>query len=147
MSKTGNRNDPFPAFRFRLRFDGKSVGGFSECSGLQLETEIFDYSEGGENSFVHKFATRVKQSAVTLKRGVVSLDLWKWYLESHTRHRYKNCSIVVQDPNKGDALMTFQLKRIYPSKWVGPELNAQQSNLAVETLELVHHGLTVKMTG
>ena len=146
MSKTGNRIDPFAAFRFRIRIDGQSLGGFSECSGLQTETEVMDYSEGGENSHQHKFATRMKQSNITLKRGIVSLDLWKWHSESHTRQKYHSLSIIVQDPNKGNALMTFQVQRAFPLKWVGPTLNAQQSQLAVETIELAHHGLTLKMT-
>ena len=43
MPETGKRNDPFLAFRFEVRITGLAVGGFSECSGLQLETEIQDY--------------------------------------------------------------------------------------------------------
>ncbi len=35
----------------------------------------------------------------------------------------------------------WQLRRAFPSKWSGPELNADPVGGGVETLELAHHGL------
>src|SRR5215218_6122121 len=55
MAETGSRNDPVLGFLFKITFNNQSVGGFSECSGLQLETEIQDYAEGGLNTHMHKF--------------------------------------------------------------------------------------------
>lgn len=55
MAESGDRQDPFLAFRFEVRLDDLSVAGFSECSGLQLEIEPQDYLEGGLNTFVRKF--------------------------------------------------------------------------------------------
>ena len=71
--------DPFLAFRFKIEINGISVGGFSECTGLQLDTEVKDYMEGGENTYVHKLVTRTKQSNITLKRGIIDRELWNWY--------------------------------------------------------------------
>ena len=66
MAGTSDREDPFFAFRFKVEFNDLPVGGFSECSGIQLETDVHDYQEGGLNTHLHKFPTRTKQSNITL---------------------------------------------------------------------------------
>ncbi len=142
MAETGKRKDPFPAFRFEITIDDEPAGGFSECSGLQLETEVHDYQEGGVNDFVHKFPTRVKQSNLVLKRGIVDRRLWDWYyalVEGTVDLR--GGSIMVRDPAGDKVLVKWEFAGAFPCKWQGPDLNATQNNVAVETLELCHQGL------
>jgi phage tail-like protein len=142
MPETGTRNDPFLAFRFEITLDDLSGGGFSECAGLQLETEVQEYVEGGLNTHVRKFPTRTKQVNLTLKRGIVDRALWDWYYDlTQGRVRFRNGAILVRDPSGGQVVMEWQFRRAFPCKWLGPDLNATQSNVAVETLELCHHGL------
>lgn len=139
----GARNDPFLVFRFEVRMDNLPVAGFSECSGLQVETEVQDYNEGGLNTFVLKFPGRTKQSNLTFKRGIVDTNLWAWYDDlSQGRVTFRGGTILVRDASGQDPVMEWQFKRAFPSKWVGPELNATANNVAIETLELVHQGLT-----
>jgi phage tail-like protein len=38
-------------------------------------------------------------------------------------------------------VLEFQVLKAFPIKWIGPELNAAQNNLAVESLEFAHQGL------
>lgn len=138
MTTRNSAADPFPSFLFEVRIDDVPVGGFSECSGLQLETEFQDYSEGGQNAFVHKFPTRTKQSNVTLKRGVVDRSMWAWYWDltqgKIVRH---NLSIVIYQPDQAHKAI-WTLNGALPCKWVGPDLNATQNNVAVETVELCY---------
>jgi phage tail-like protein len=142
MPETGSRNDPFVAFRFEIILDDLTVGGFSECSGLQLETEVQDYPEGGLNTFIRKFPTRTKQSNLTLKRGIVDRKLWDWYFDlTQGKVKFRNGTIGVRDPSGKDVVMEWQFRQAFPCKWQGPEFNAAQSNVAVETLELCHQGL------
>ena len=142
MPETGRRNDPFPAFRFEIRISGLPVGGFSECSGIQLETETQDYPEGGVNTHLLKFPTRTKQTNIVLKRGIVDRTLWDWYfaLTLGFIQRLPG-SIIVKDAAGADDVMEWQFLGAFPCKWVGPELNATQNNVAIETLELCHQGL------
>ncbi|MGD9081284.1 MAG: phage tail protein [Desulfobacterales bacterium] len=142
MAQTGERKDPFPAFRFEVKLDDLAVGGFSECAGLQIETEVQDYVEGGLNTHVLKFPTRTKQTNITLKRGIVDRVFWDWYYElTQGQVRFRNGSIIVRDPSGGQVTMEWQFSQAFPCKWVGPDLNAMQSNVAVETMELCHRGL------
>jgi phage tail-like protein len=47
--------------------------------------------------------------------------------------------ITLYDPT-GTAVITWQLRNVYPSKWFGPELDARTAGIAMEKLELVHEG-------
>ena len=142
MPETGKRNDPFLAFRFEVKLDDISVAAFSECSGLQLETEVQDYPEGGLNTHLHKLAGRTKQTNIQLKRGIVDRDTWDWYYDlTQGRMRMRNGSIRVHDPSGQQVVAEWQFRQAFPCKWMGPDLNATQSNVAVETLELCHQGI------
>lgn len=142
MAGTGERQDPFVAFRFEVRMDDLSVGGFSECTGLQLETEVQDHPEGGLNTHLLKFPTRTKQSNLTLKRGIVDRALWDWYYDlTQGEIRLRNLTVSVYDPSGAMPAAEWDLRDAFPQKWVGPDLNATQNNVAVETVELCHHGL------
>jgi phage tail-like protein len=142
MPEAGARNDPFPAFRFTVTFDDLPPAGFSECGGLQMETEVHDLPEGGVNSHTWKFATRSKQVNLTLKRGIVNKVLWDWYHDiTIGKMKFRNATIAVLDTSGATRLMEFQVLQAFPVKWVGPELNAAQNNLAIEALELAHQGL------
>jgi phage tail-like protein len=142
VAASGARDDPFPAFRFEVVMDDMPVSAFSECTGLQLEMEIHDHQEGGLNGHVLKFPGRTKQSNITLKRGVVDRRMWDWFYDfTQGVVRFRNGSIVVRDPSGGSVAMEWRFTRAFPTKWVGPDLNASQNNVAVETLELCHQGL------
>jgi phage tail-like protein len=156
MSTTPIRIDPVGGFNFYVTLiDNSSVGGtlvtgaidyavagFSECSGLDATVEILDFREGGVNDYVHRFATRATYSNLTLKHGLVPLDddLWSWHSDwvqgVGTR---KDGLIFLLDSAQATAKV-WRFKSGIPTKWVGPQLNASQSNVAVETLEIAHEG-------
>jgi phage tail-like protein len=142
MADSGNRHDPVPAFRFSVRFDGLPPGGFSDCTGLMMEAEVQDYREGGVNTHTWKFVTRSKQGNVTLKRGIVDILMWGWFLAiMRGAMLFRNATITVQDPSGSDDVLEFQLLQAFPVKWVGPDLNAGANNLAVEAIEFAHQGM------
>ena len=82
MASTASRVDPFLAFRFEVRLDDLPVGGFSDCGGLTVETEFFDYAEGGVNDHLQRFPGRSRQQNLVLKRGIVDRVLWDWHAEA-----------------------------------------------------------------
>lgn len=142
MPETGKRIDPFLAFQFEVELDDFTVSGFSECSGLQLETEIMDYAEGGLNSFVHKLPGHTKQANLQFKRGVADRKLWDWYYDvTQGKLLFRNGSVRVFDAAGSTPVMEWHFRKAFPCKWIGPTLNAAQSAIAVEMLELCHQGL------
>lgn len=124
-----------------------AVAGFSECSGLDATLEVFEYKEGGENGFVHKFPTRASFANITLKHGVVYLydDLWTWHNEFvRGGGKRKDGLIVLLDEARKPAKV-WKFKRGLPMRWSGPSLNAAQSNVAIESLEIAHEGLELEV--
>ncbi|MEM7585306.1 MAG: phage tail protein [Acidobacteriota bacterium] len=142
MAETGNRNDPFPAFRFRIDIDGMS-GGFSECTGIEVQTEVFEYAEGGVNDYVHKLPSRFKHGNVTFKRGIVDAAFWNWHKQTLPGDVLLKTASITQLDEQGQVVQTWRLDRAYPCKVQGPTLNGGQSSVSVETMELCHHGLKV----
>jgi len=124
------------------------VPGFSECSGLDATVEIFEYKEGGANDYVHKFPTRASFGNITLKHGIIptSSDLWTWHnnyvLGSGTR---RDGLIVLMNESR-TPIIVWKFRRGIPTKWVGPALNATQSAVAIESLEISHEGLFLETT-
>jgi phage tail-like protein len=142
MAETAKRNDPIPAFRFEVNLTDMPPAGFSEVTGLQMELDSQEYQEGGENSFVHKFPSRAKQTNLTLKRGIVDRAMWDWFYDlTQGTVKFRGGRITLHDPSGNQVVMEWEFKGAFPTKWVGPDLNATQNSVAVETLELAHQGL------
>jgi phage tail-like protein len=139
----GVRKDPYTALGFLVEIEGLVAGGFSEVSGLQAEVDVFDYREGGENTFVHKLPSGVRYpGSLVLKHGLAESDvLWKWHEQvSRGTIRRRNGSIVVLD-SKGSEIRRWNFKGAYPVRWTGPDLNALSGAVAVESIDLAHRGL------
>jgi len=135
-------DNPYTSFRFRVEIEGIEVARASEISGLQIETEIETYEEGGVNSYVHKLPKRTKYQNITLKRGITdSHEMWDWYQDVVSGiFERKYGAIVLMDANNEDK-WRWDFLEAYPIKWTGPDLRADSNTVAFETIELVHHGL------
>jgi len=141
---TGSRKDPFQKFNFAVEIEGLVAGGFQEVTGLQSEIEVSEYREGGQNEYIHKFAGPVKYSSnLVLKRGITDAKVvfgWYWDVMHGTVAR-KNVSVLLMD-SAGQEKYRWNFEKAYPVKWVGPDFRSTASEVAVETLELAHKGLS-----
>jgi len=135
------KEDPFGAFNFRVQIDGIFVGGFSEVSGLKIETEVYSFREGGMNDFEYKLPKFTKFSDITFKRGITDWELYNWYLEviSGTISR-KNGSIILYEKGNEKELIWYFFNA-YPVRWEGSTFGASGSSVATETLVLTHNGI------
>lgn len=129
-------------YRFGIELGHLLVASFSEVSGLIIETELEQYSEGGVNDFVHQLPLRTKHVPILLKHGVTDSDeLWEWYKDViQGKIERRSCSIVLLDEEFNE-FRRWTFGEAYPIKWIGPELNASVSEVAIEQFELVHNGI------
>lgn len=142
--------DPFGNFRFKLELGDVEVAGFAECTGLNVETKVFEYKEGGNNATTLKFPESSTFGNVTLKRGVTnSNELIEWQFDvvsgtfgKNRRADNPNVAIVLMN-EKGEDVRRWNLVRAMPVKWVGPDLKASASEVAIETLEIAHEGIQI----
>ncbi len=132
----------------------QATAGFSEISGLEATMDVENYDAGGLNGGTLHFPGRVKWSNLVLKRGVLAQrplsdtsDFWTWlqgYLDGNGVR--KDGTITLMDESGSPALV-WGWRRGLPLKWTGASMNAQQSQIAIETLEIAHEGLTLVTGG
>src|SRR3954453_3329761 len=115
------RSDPYQACNFVIEIEGLLVGGFTECSGLEVETELFDYREGGVNDYTHRFAGATKSGPLVLKHGLTPSDgLWRWYqMTAVGQVVRRNGTVFLLDSAYG-AVIQWDFKDAFPYKWAGP---------------------------
>lgn len=136
-----DRTDPYRGFRFKVELGGIISGGFSDVSGLTVETEVETRKEGGENNFEYKFPKTTKYSNLILKRGISDDSLWNWYKDvCFGKIERQDISVCLLD-EAGDEVMRWNFEKAFPVKWNGPALDAANAKVAVESVEIVHHGL------
>ncbi len=136
--------DAFPNCRFYVEVDGIARAVFTEVSGLQVETEVEEYREGGANSYVHSLPGRAKAGRLTLKRGIASTnEFLKWCLDVVQGKITRKSMSVVMYTVEGEELMRWNFVGVIPVKWSGPSLKADAATMAVESVELAHEGLTL----
>jgi phage tail-like protein len=155
--------DPSATSMFHVLIEDKKISGssggmslttcsFSECSGLAMETEVFEYQEGGVNDFTHKLPGRTRYGNVVLKHGFIPQNgFYKLYKNMEeqflTRKQlsYYLVTIELRSSNEADkTIMKWTLNDALPVKWVAPNLTASGASVAVESLEFAHHGITIE---
>jgi len=87
-------------FAFSVAIRQRVVAGFSEVSGLVIETEVETFREGGVNDCERQLAGPTKfPTRLVLKRGMGDLrHLWDWYLGvTQGRIERRDVTIVIND--------------------------------------------------
>ena len=139
---TGQIVDPYINYNFLVEIDSITRAAFQECSGLDSTVDIIEHREGGENTTLRKLPGLTKYSNIQLKWGMTDDDqLYDWHrriVEGEIER--KNLSIIVLD-RKGEEVKRWNFVRAWPSKWEGPDLTAEGSDVAIEMLELAHEGI------
>jgi phage tail-like protein len=119
-----------------------ALGGFSECSGLEMSLKTEDYREGGANGAVLHFPSRIEWGAITLKKGMGSgTALWDWhygFVEGKGKRRDGVIVLLTAErlPNN-----IWYFRRGLPTKYTVPPMSAAANAVAIESIEIVHEGI------
>ena len=144
------REDPYGGYNFLVTIngvsnDGKVVkGAFTEASGLEVEVTPIEYRNGNEDITVRKIPGLKKFTNITLKRGITGdIDFWNWIRTAMVGNvRRADGSIVLLDEDR-DEVLRWNFTRGWPCKHTGPGLNAANNEIAMDTLEICHEGLSI----
>lgn len=138
MAQTGERSDPFAAFNFLVEIDGVTVAGFSECSGLSMETDVIEYRNGDADPTFQKLAGVHKFGNLTFKRGFTDTkELWLWrktVIDGKTE-RHSGSVVLLNEARQPSLRWNF--REAWPRKLEGPTFHAKNNEVAIETLEIV----------
>jgi len=156
-ASAGNKyiTDPEGAYIFVLELQSGKGGGseevahFLECSGLKSSTTVFEIEEGGMNHRVHKLPGQSRWENLTLRYGVTAdTTMLKWrgdvLLDKFDKDSRQSGAIVVKN-NQMKVVRRYDFVGAWPVSWEGPNFNSQSNDLAIETIELAHNGIEVKL--
>lgn len=137
---------PIPKFHFQVEWGGTKIG-FTEITGLDVETSPIEYREGNMQEYnVVKLPGMQKFGNLTMKRGIFRGDneFYEWWNTvqlDQIERRDITISLLNEEHNP---VMVWKIKNAWPSKVQSTDLKADDSNVAIETLEVCHEGLTME---
>ena len=142
---TSTPSYPLPKFYFKVDWGGTRIG-FTEVSGLDMSTDPIEYREGSSKEYWKtKMPGMQKFSNVILKRGVFESDndYFTWYntiaLNTVTR---RDVTISLLDETT-KPVVVWSLKNAWPIKLTFTDLKSDGNEVAIETMEVAHEGLTI----
>lgn len=139
----GERRDPYRNFRFRVEVEGIQQAGFSEVSGFDASLSVIEYREGNETITPRKLPGLAKYGNITLKWGVTdSLDMYTWLQESIQGTMSRKTVTIIAVDEEGNDVATWQVIEAWPVKYSAPNFNGTGNEVAIESLELAHEGMT-----
>jgi len=138
---------PIPKFNFTVSFSDLGDMSFQEVSGLDLETQFIEYRTGDSQSLItQKIPGLKKHSNITLKKGVFVDDtkLWEWWQDVQTDPSNNRQTITISlNDEEQNPLISWMVENAFPVKISGPDLKSDQNEIAVESVELAHEGITI----
>ena len=143
---TADRRDPFRAFNFQLEIDGVPLGAFAEASGLTADGDSVDYREGTDvQQSVRKLPGLRKYTNLTLKRGYTQdRSLWRWYVNIVNGQADRRDVTIVLLNEARQPVLRWHAENAWINKIEGPSFKAAGNDIAMESVELVHEGLTLE---
>ncbi|GAA0191313.1 hypothetical protein GCM10009122_53700 [Fulvivirga kasyanovii] len=135
----------WPITKFHFTVEGANfTTGFQEVSGLEISYDPIDYRSGDDPTYsMQKIPGLKKFTSITLKKGVFQDDdaFYEWIKDTLANpDRRETLTINLLD-EEGTPVKTWTVVNAFPVKYQGPDLNATDNNVAVETLELAHEGI------
>lgn len=145
---------PLPKFHFLVEWGDGLEMHFTEVSGLDFETEVIEYRHGASKKYNKtKQPGLTKYSNVTLKRGTFegNYEFYKEWQKTYffqegnsTGSQYRRAVTIKMLNESHEPIIVWTLENAWPSKVQSTDLKADANEVAIETMELVHEGLTVK---
>lgn len=137
---------PVPKFHFQVEW-GASKVGFTEVTGLTVEREVLEYREGSSKEYSKiKMPGLTNYSNITLKRGSIAKDndFYQWWVSNKLESVDRRDITISLLNEEHEPVITWKVKNAWPLKVESTDLSADDNNIAIETMEIVHEGLTIE---
>jgi phage tail-like protein len=146
------RLDPYKNFEFRLKWHGEYVAGFSECTMLEVTTEVITHRDGSDPSTSHKTPGLTEYEAITLERGVThdtAFANWAGKVWSGDPDRdllappeeLRDDIILEILSETGQRTITHRIHRCWPSEYRAvPDSSDDANSIAIQHIKLQCEG-------
>ena len=143
---------PLPKFHFQVDWGKDGEFGFTEVTGLDVEVEVIEYREGDDMSFTKKKQPGLKKySDLTFKRGYYKsqnsfFEEWKSRSEAQIENGKDRRDIIITllGDDHTTPLVRWKAERAWVKKIQSTDLKADGNEVAIETMEVCHEGLTTE---
>ncbi|MBD8489276.1 phage tail protein [Echinicola sp. CAU 1574] len=137
---------PLAKFHFSVDWGGTKIG-FTEVSGLDVETEVIEYRDGAMPEYSKKKMPGMQKFAnITMKRGTFKSDneYFAWWntVKLNTIER-RDITIKLLD-EEHNPVVVWKVKNAWPTKVQSTDLKGDGNETAIESIELVHEGLMIQ---
>ena len=134
---------PYGKFRYKVEIDGLEAGGFFFVSGFDASIDVIEYREGDMVQTPMKLPGLKKYGNITLKKGVAdSMVMYEWMIAGvEGEVERKTITITILDETE-TATASWQVINAWPAKYTAPDFSATTSDVAIESLEIAHEGMT-----
>lgn len=137
---------PLGAYHFEVEWGDRRIR-FSEVSGLEIENDVIEYRDGASKEYgSQKMPGRPRYRNIVLKRGVKPDDneFFEW-INTINMNEVERRDLTISLLNEEhEPVMVWKVKDAFPVRLSSPELSATESEVAIETLEIAHEGLTIE---
>lgn len=137
---------PLPKFHFQVEWGGAKIG-FTEVTGLNLETAVIEYRDGASPEYykINMPGMQVN-SKITLKRGTFpgDNDFYKWWntVALNTIER-RDLTISLLNENH-EPMVVWKVKQAWPTKVMSGDLKSDANEVLIESIELANEGFTIQ---
>ncbi|MDP5151636.1 phage tail protein [Rheinheimera baltica] len=136
---------PIAKFYFQVQWDSK-VMLFQEVSGLDIETQAIEYRAGNSPDFsVTQMPGLKKYSNVIMKKGIFKSDnkFWEWFSQ-FKMNTVKRLPVTISLLDETGAItMVWTLTHAWPTKITATNLDSDSNEVAIESIEIVHEGISI----
>jgi phage tail-like protein len=136
---------PMPKFHFQVKWDSE-VMSFQEVSGLDVEAQQIEYRHGDSKEFATIKMPGIKKFGnITMKKGIFKSDnkFWAWFTQIKM-NTIKRLPVTISLLDEGGApTMVWTLANAWPAKITGTDLKSDGNEVAIESIEIAHEGLTI----
>lgn len=138
---------PLPKFYFKVETDSLKGASFQEVSGLDVEAQVIEYRSGDNKVFsTIKMPGIKKYGNVTLKKGIFVKDnkFFDWFKKIEMNTIKRETVVITLLDQAGGTTMKWTLNNAWPTKITGTDMKSDGNEVAVETLEIAHEGVTIE---
>ncbi|GHC57942.1 phage tail protein [Ulvibacter litoralis] len=137
---------PLVKFHFSVDWGGTNIG-FTEVSGLDVETEMIEYRHGASPEYSKiKMPGMQKFSNITLKRGSFANDneYFAWW-NTVKLNKIERRDVTIKLLNEAhEPVIVWKVKNAWPVKVQSTDLKGDGNETAIESMEIAHEGLVIQ---
>ena len=136
---------PQPKFRFQVEWESH-IMSYQEVTGLDVESQPIEYRHGESKTFsVVKMPGIQKFGNITMKKGIFKGDteLWNEFSQAKMNATQRGPITISLLDESGNPTMVWTLTNAWPTKTTGTDLKSDGNEVAVESIEIAHEGLTI----